>query len=796
MLITRRHRAEAPGVTPDVTPGAVPGTSVVELAIGGMTCAACAARIQRKLDRLDGVSAGVSYASERATVTVPAGLAVETLIEQIERAGYTGRVVPPVGARGDEDDGASPAERVRDLRRRLIVAVLLSIPLCNLSLGWALVESVRIPYWQLILVVLAAPVVTWAAWPFHRAALRNARHRTTSMDTLVSLGIVASTAWSLYVMFGPEASAAPVQASGWTLLLHPGGGLYLDVATGVVAFLLIGRLFEARAKRLATGALRALAGLAAREVSLLLDDGTQQRVPVDRVRAGDRFVVRPGETIGTDGSVDSGECAVDCSRMTGEATPVEVAPGTAVLGGTVVLDGSLVVRATRIGGDTQLARMVRLVEQTQADKAAVQRLADRISAVFVPIVLALSALTLAGWLAVHATSVQAVGAAIAVLIIACPCALGLATPTALMVASGVAAEHGIFLKGHAALESARAVDTVVLDKTGTVTTGRMDVVDVDVEPGTDRAWLLRLAGALESGSQHGIGAAVSRLAAAELAAVLPAPESFTALAGRGVTGRVDGHDVVVGNRRLLLDRQVAVPDHAGARVDEWERQGRSVVLVEVDGQLAGQIAVSDTVRPSAAAAVAQLRDLGLRVVLLTGDNPHAAGTVADELGIGEVIAGVLPTEKVEVVRRLQAEGRSVAMVGDGVNDAPALAVADLGLAVGAGTDIARNAADLILVRDDLTIVPLAVRLARGTLRTIRGNLVWAFGYNVAALPLAAAGLLNPLIAGASMTLSSMFVLSNSLRLQHRFPAAGSRLDDIDQPPGEPSTGTGPVPGRR
>jgi heavy metal translocating P-type ATPase len=738
---------------------------VIELAIGGMTCAACAARIQKKLDRLEGVSASVSYASERATVEAPPEVEVPALIEVVERLGYTARLITPAAQPDQEDDHA----RVRDLRRRLTVALLLSIPLCNLSLGWALVPSVRIPGWQWILVAMAAPVVTWSAWPFHRAALKNARHGSSSMDTLVSLGITVSTLWSVYVMFIGDPLAATRQATGWGLLLQPGGGLYLDVAAGVTSFLLVGRVYEAQAKRQAGGALRSLVGLAAKEVTVLDDDGSQRRLPIDRLRVGQRFVVRPGETVATDGEVDSGASSLDCSRMTGESAPVDVAAGDAVLGGTVAVDGRLVVRATRVGAHTQLAQMVRLVEEAQAGKADVQRLADRISAVFVPTVLVLATATLACWLAFGAAPMRAVAAGIAVLIIACPCALGLATPTALMVASGVAADHGIFIRGFQALEAARAVDTVVLDKTGTVTTGRMQVVDVEVAAGADRAEVIRAAGSLEAASQHGIAIAVADFARTELGD-LPVPDTFVSRAGYGVTGRVGDRDVVVGRSELLAQHGVAAADWADQRRAEWERAGRTVVQVGWDGAVRGLIALTDTLKPSATSAVATLRRLGLRVILLTGDNEHVARSVAGQLGIDEVIAGVLPTEKGEVINRLRAEGRSVAMVGDGVNDGPALAGADLGLAIGSGTDVALNAADLILVRDQLDVVPLAIRLARSTLRTIRGNLIWAFGYNVAALPLAASGLLNPLIGGAAMTLSSMFVLTNSLRLQHTYRA--------------------------
>ncbi|HEY6794840.1 MAG TPA: cation-translocating P-type ATPase [Kineosporiaceae bacterium] len=756
-----------------------PGPRTVELAVSGMTCSACAARIERRLTRLDGVSASVSYASERATVHAAPGIPTDLLLEQIEKAGYTARVVPAAGA--DDEAALEEAEhRVRTLRHRLLVAVVLGIPLCNLSLGWALVDSIRIPYWQVVLVLLAAPVVTWAAWPFHRVALRNLRHRTSSMDTLVSLGIVASTAWSLVVLLHPDnvgSHGDQGSGSGWDLLLRPDGALYLDVAAGLVAFLLVGRLYEARAKRLATGSLRALSRLGAKDVTLLEDDGRERRLPATALRAGDRFVTRPGETVAADGQVERGESAVDCSRMTGEATPVEVAAGDGVLGGTVVLNGRLVVRAVRVGQDSQLGRMIRLVELTQADKARVQRLADRISAVFVPVVLVSSLLTLLAWVLLGDRPLDGVRAALSVLIIACPCALGLATPTALMVASGVAADHGLFLTGHQALESAGAIDTVVLDKTGTLTSGRMDAVDAVVADGLDRASVLAAAAAVESASQHSIGEAIGRWARAEFPR-LPDVEDFTALAGYGVAGRVQGRQVLVGRPELLTDRSIGIPDWAGHLRARWEGQGRTIALVARDATLVGLIAVTDTLKSSAVDAVAQLRALGLRVVLLTGDNPHAAGTVAAALGLDgdDVVAGVLPTGKVDLVQRLQRAGHRVAMVGDGVNDAPALAAADLSMAVGAGTDIARQAADLILVRDDLTSVPFAVRLARATLGTIRGNLLWAFGYNIAAVPLAATGLLNPLVAGAAMTLSSMFVLSNSLRLQHRFrPPAPAQL---------------------
>jgi Cu+-exporting ATPase len=760
--------ASAEDGSPAAIPVQDPGATVLELAVGGMTCAACAARVERKLSRMDGVTARVSYASERATVQVTGDVPVSALIDTVERTGYTAALITAQPTAEPEERDAAGV-RVKDLQRRLVVAAVLAMPLMDLSLGWSFIGWARVAYWQWILLVLAVPVVGWAAWPFHRVALKNLRHGSSSMDTLVSLGITASTAWSVYAMFADPAPTATT-SSPWDLLFLPGGGLYLDGAAGIIIFMLIGRLYEARAKRAAGSTLRSLAGMSARDVVRLEADGRERQVPADRLRVGDRFLARPGETVAADGTVASGRSWLDCSRMTGEAAPVEVGEGDDILGGTVVVDGRLVVRATRVGSQTQLAKMVHLVEQAQADKAAVQRLADRISAVFVPTVLVLAALTLAGWLVAGAGTTRAIGAGIAVLIIACPCALGLATPTALMVASGVAAQNGVFIKGQQALEAARAIDIVVLDKTGTVTTGRMSVADVATAPGAEPmqvAQVLARAGALETASQHGIATAITARAREEVAE-LPAVTDFTSLAGLGVTGRVDGAEVLIGRERLFDERGVAVPGWAQEVRERWEEQGRSVVLVGWDGQITGAIAVTDTIKESAPTAVQALRELGLRVVLLTGDNRRVAEQVGRRLGIDEVVAEVLPVDKGELIRRLQGEGHRVAMVGDGINDGPALAVADLGLAVGSGTDLALDAADLILVRDDLDVLPLAIRIARSTLRTIRGNLVWAFGYNVAALPLAASGLLNPLICGAAMTLSSMFVLTNSLRLQHSY----------------------------
>jgi P-type Cu+ transporter len=746
-------------VTPTTRP--IDEVGEFEFTIGGMTCAACAARVERKLNKLDGVTGTVNFATEKASVRVARPVAPAELVAQVAHAGYTAELIEPDRPAAEEHAGDD--RHVRYLWRRLIVALLLAAPLGDLSITLALVPSLRFTGWQWVLLAMTIPVVCWSAWPFHRAALVNLRHGSASMDTLVSMGITAATGWSIYtIFFNSQAGAGGTGV--WGLIFRPGGSVYLEVAAVVTTFLLAGRLFEAKAKRRAGGALRALAMLGAKDVAVLRADGTEHRIPVADLRVGDRFVVRPGETVATDGLVVSGHSALDTSTMTGESVPGEIGEGDQVLGGTVALAGRLVVRATRVGHDTQLARLVALVERAQTEKAGVQRLADRVSGVFVPVVIGLALLTLVGWLLVDGSPARAVGSALAVLIIACPCALGLATPTALLVASGRGAQLGIFIKGHQALESARAIDTVVLDKTGTVTAGRMAVVDVACVAGVSRADLLRVAGAVEDASEHAVATAIVTLARRELAE-LPAVTDFTSLAGRGARGQVDGQPVVVGSARLMAAESVAVPAEDDERRLAWERQGRTTVLVAVHGVLAGMIALADTVKPTAAAAVRELTAMGLRTVLLTGDNTATAHAVAAEVGIAEVIAEVLPDGKAAVIQRLRAEGRSVAMVGDGVNDAPALAVADLGMAVVSGTDVALGAADLILVRDDLRVVPSAVRLARATLRTIHGNLAWAFGYNVAAVPLAAFGLLNPLIAGGAMVLSSLFVVSNSLRLR-------------------------------
>ncbi|MEH1166327.1 heavy metal translocating P-type ATPase [Micromonospora sp. CPCC 205539] len=738
----------------------------IELAIGGMTCAACAARVEKKLNRMDGVSATVNYATEKATVRYADDVTPDDLIDTVQKTGYSAVLPAPPAAVGP---AAQPVDELRGPRTRLWVSAALSVPVVLL----AMVPAWQFDYWQWLSLTLAAPVVVWGGLPFHRAAWVNLRHGAATMDTLVSLGTLAAFGWSLWALFLGDAGT-PGMTHPFRLAISRTdgvGNIYLEAAAGVTVFLLAGRYFEARSKRTAGAALRALLDLGAKDVAVLRD-GVETRIPVDRLAVGDRFVVRPGEKIATDGVVDEGTSAVDASMLTGESVPVEVGPGDAVVGATINTAGRLVVTATRVGADTQLARMAELVEQAQSGKAAVQRLADRISGVFVPIVITLAVGTLGWWLGTGAGPTAAFTAAVAVLIIACPCALGLATPTALLVGTGRGAQLGVLIKGPEVLESTRRVDTVVLDKTGTVTTGRMTVVDVVPAAGEEHAELLRLAGAVEAASEHPIARAVA--AAAAEAGALPPVSGFANLEGLGVTATVDGRAVLVGRPHLLRERGLDVPPEVARAVTDAEAAGRTAILAGWDGRARGMLAVADVVRPTSRAAVTRLRALGLTPILLTGDNATVAQAVAAEVGVTEVIAEVLPTGKVDVVKRLQAEGRSVAVVGDGVNDAPALAQADLGLAMGTGTDVAIEASDLTLVRGDLNAAVDAIRLSRRTLGIIRGNLFWAFGYNVAALPLAAAGLLNPMIAGATMAFSSVFVVANSLRLR-RFRSVG---DDV------------------
>ncbi|KEG42107.1 heavy metal translocating P-type ATPase [Streptomyces althioticus] len=737
-----------------------PALSEVELLIGGMTCASCAARVEKKLNRMDGVTATVNYATEKARVTYPPGVEVADLITTVVKTGYTAE--EPAPPRRDDEEDTSPGTdpETAALRTRLIVSALLALPVVLL----AMIPPLQFDNWQWLSLTLAAPVVVWGAAPFHRAAWTNVRHGAATMDTLVSVGTLAAFGWSLWALFLGDAGE-PGMRHPFELTVSRADGasmIYLEVAAGVTAFILLGRYLEARSKRQAGAALRALMELGAKDVTVLRD-GREVRVPAERLAVGDRFVVRPGEKIATDGTVVEGSSAVDASMLTGESVPVDVTVGDTVTGATVNAGGRLVVEATRIGADTQLARMAKLVEDAQTGKAQVQRLADRIAGVFVPVVLLIAAATFGLWLGNTGDAVAAFTAAVAVLIIACPCALGLATPTALMVGTGRGAQLGILIKGPEVLESTRRVDTVVLDKTGTVTTGRMSLRAVHAAEGADERELLRLAGALEHASEHPVARAVAA-GAAERVGTLPEVERFENVPGRGVRGRVEGRDVAVGRLSEVFGE---LPPELARAKEEAERAGHTAVVAGWDGAARGVLAVADTVKETSAEAVRALRALGLTPMLLTGDNRAVAEAVARTVGIDEdrVIAEVLPEDKADVVRRLQEEGRSVAMVGDGVNDAAALAVADLGLSLGTGTDAAIEAGDLTLVRGDLRVAADAIRLSRRTLSTIKGNLVWAFGYNVAALPLAAAGLLNPMIAGAAMAFSSVFVVTNSLRLR-------------------------------
>jgi P-type Cu+ transporter len=743
-------------------------TSTTDLVIGGMTCASCAARVERKLNRLDGVTATVNFATEAARVSFPATLAVGDLIAAVERTGYTAALPAPPGAPAAAQDADAAAPFRPDLRRRMLASVALAVPVVLL----AMVPALRFPGWQWASLAAATPVATWGAWPFHRAAVAGALHGAATMDTLVSIGVSAAYLWSLYALF-----------------LAGGGShaTYLEVAAGVTALILLGRYLEARAKRSAGAALRSLLDLGAKQATVLRA-GREISVPVGQLGVGDDFVVRPGEKIAADGTVIGGSSAVDTSMLTGEPVPAEVGPGDAVTGGCVNVGGRLLVRATRVGADTELAQLARLVTQAQAGKAPVQRLADRVSAVFVPAVLVIAAATLAGWLASGASPATAFTAAVAVLIIACPCAMGLATPTAILVGTGRGAQLGILIKGPEILESTRRVDTVVLDKTGTITAGRMTLTDVLAAPGVLETELLRLAAVAESGSEHPIAAAIvagarTRVAAgpgpalATVGAIAPAwapavrdVSEFAAHPGLGVSAVAEGHAVLVGRRAWLAGEWTltAGPELA-ERADQAEENGQTAVFVAWDGQVRGVLTVADTIKPTARAAVTRLRALGLHPVLLTGDNERAARAVAGQVGIDDVIAGVDPGGKLAAVRQLQARHRIVAMVGDGVNDAAALAQADLGLAMGTGADAAIEAADVTLVGGDPRAVADAIALSRKTLKTIKGNLGWAFGYNAAAIPLAASGVLNPTIAAAAMAFSSLFVITNSLRLRRFNP---------------------------
>ncbi|MGI8730204.1 MAG: heavy metal translocating P-type ATPase [Solirubrobacteraceae bacterium] len=758
-------------------------TEHVELSIEGMTCASCVTRIEGKLNDLDGVSASVNYATEKARVEYDAQtVAPAQLIGAVEAAGYTAKLAsnepPRSGVEGP------PHDHTAALRQRLVF----SAPLALVAVLISMIPALQFDYWQWLVLNLTAPVILWGAWPFHRAAWANLKHATATMDTLISLGTLTALVWSLYALFIGDAGM-PGMTMSFELIPQAGAGeehIFLEVGAVVTAFMLAGRYFEARAKRRAGAALSALLELGAKDVAILDRDGRERRIAVEQLKIGDRFVVRPGEKIATDGVVEEGTTAVDQSLLTGESVPVEKQPGDDVVGASVNAGGRVVVRATKIGSDTALAQISRLVADAQTGKAAVQRVADRISAVFVPVVIALAMVTLGFWIGAGEGVTFAFTAAVAVLVIACPCALGLATPTALLVGTGRGAQLGLLIKGPEILESTRKVDTIVLDKTGTITTGRMTLADITTTEGISRDDVLRIAGALEDASEHPIAQAIARSAREELGH-LPGVEGFVNREGLGVEGTVDDHDVKVGRPSLMDARSLRVPAELRTAQRVAEQHGRTAVMAAWDGEVRAVLVVADTVKPTSAEAIASLKTLGLETMLLTGDNQTTAQAVADEVGIDAVIAEVLPAGKADVIKRLQAEGRTVAMVGDGVNDAPALAQADLGLAIGTGTDVAIEASDLTLVSGDLRAAADAIRLSRATLRTIKQNLGWAFGYNVAALPVAAAGLLNPALAGLAMALSSVSVVANALRLRrfrsmhsaapsHRGPARNRDAD--------------------
>ncbi|WP_084356372.1 heavy metal translocating P-type ATPase [Mycolicibacterium wolinskyi] len=745
----------------------------IELDISGMTCASCAMRIEKKLNKIDGISATVNYATEKARVSAPRGFDIEVLIAEVEKTGY-GATLPAAKITASDADEQREEPELTTLRNRLIGSVVLSLPVIVLAMAPAL----QFTYWQWASLALAAPVIVWAAWPFHKAAFANLRHGAATMDTLISVGTSAAFLWSLYALFFGTAGV-PGMTHAFEFTIAPGDGsanIYLEVAAGVTTFVLAGRYFEKRSKRQAGAAMRALLELGAKDVAVLRN-GVETRIPTEDLAAGDEFIVRPGEKIATDGVIIDGTSAVDASMLTGESVPVEVGEGDTVVGATVNAGGRLVVRATRVGSDTQLAQMAKLVEDAQSGKAEVQRLADKISGVFVPIVIGIAVATLAVWLGGGFGISAAFTAAVAVLIIACPCALGLATPTALLVGTGRGAQLGILIKGPEVLESTRKIDTIVLDKTGTVTTGKMTLLGVTTTGDTSGDEVLRLAGAVEDASEHPIAQAIAKGAVQRVGA-LPTPESFKNVEGKGVQGIVDGHLVVVGRASLLEDWSITMDSELAAAKEAAEKTGQTAVVVAWDGAARGVLVVADAVKGTSAEAIGQLKALGLTPVLLTGDNRTVAERVAEQVGIEQVVAEVLPRDKVDVVSRLQAEGKVVAMVGDGVNDAAALAQADLGLAMGTGTDAAIEAADLTLVRGDLRSAADAIRLARKTLTTIKVNLFWAFAYNVAAIPLAALGLLNPMLAGAAMAFSSVFVVSNSLRLR-AFRSQADGTADLD-----------------
>jgi len=737
----------------------------IDLDLEGMTCSSCANRIERNLNKLEGVEASVNFATEKAAVTYDSSsLGTDDLVNAVEAAGYAARIPAAPGEPGapEEIDDEVDDPEVKDLRFRLIVSAALSLPIFLMSM----IPALQFEYWQWLSLQLATPVILWAAWPFHRVAWQNLKHGAASMDTLISLGTLAAYGWSVVALFFLGAGEAGMTMP-FSLIPEQGGGvdeIYFEVAAVVVTFILAGRYFEAKAKRSAGAALRALLHLGAKDVNVIDEDGNESLIPIADLAVGQRFVVRPGERIATDGLVVEGHSAIDSSLLTGEPVPVEVGPGAEVAGATINDGGRLVIEATRVGEETALAQIARLVTDAQTGKAPVQRLADRVSAVFVPVVVILAVATLGFWLGADVSTTYAFTAAVAVLIIACPCALGLATPTALLVGTGRGAQLGLLIKGPEVLESTREVDTIVLDKTGTVTTGKMELEEIITAGGITDDEALRLAGSVEHGSEHPIARAIATAAARKLGS-LPAAESFVNHEGRGVTAMVEGREVSAGKAVFLIDRGLKVPGSLQDGLDQAQQQAKTPVLVGWEGEAKAVFVVADRIKETSAEAIRAFRDLGLRTVLLTGDNRTTAQAVADAVGIDEVTAEVLPADKVEVVKDLQAQGRVVAMVGDGVNDAPALAQADLGLSIGTGTDVAIEASDLTLVSGDLRKGADAIQLSRRTLSIIKGNLFWAFAYNVAALPLAVTGLLNPLVAGAAMAFSSVFVVSNSLRLR-------------------------------
>ena len=752
--------------------GPATGTQeLLELNIGGMTCAACANTIERRLNRLEGVDATVNFATERALVSGLTVAEADRAIEAVTKAGYSASV------RTDADDAwteRAASVRISSLRRRLAVSALLTVPVCDFTILFALVPHLRFPGWELLCILLTIPVVTWGAWPFHRSTFRNLRHGSLSMDTLVSLGSIVAFGWAIYTMlFDP--SLRPGYWLGFGATPTGADSIYLDVAAGMITFQLGGRYFETRARRRAGDVLNAIGSLAAREVRIEDADGALRIVPASALKVGDVFVVLPGERLPADGVVRSGTSSLDTSAMTGEAVPVEVAPGDSVLGGTFNHTGRLAIAARSVGANTRLAQMAAIAEDAQRRKAKVQTFADAVSSVFIPVVLGLAVVVTVIWLLVGVGTGQAIGNGIAVLIIACPCALGLATPTALMVGIGRGGQLGILVKGQDALEASGVIDTVVLDKTGTVTTGEMAMTDFVIAAGENEDAVLRLVGAVEAASEHSIARAISTATAARVSRI-PRVTGFRALPGLGAEGVVDGRPVLIGSPRLVREAGIVLSLHLASAVERFGREGSTAVVAVVAGDPVAVFAVTDEVKPSAAPAIAALKALGLRTILLSGDAERVATAVGNQIGVDEVISGVLPGDKAAVIEGLQASGRRVAMVGDGINDSAALATANLGMAMVRGSDIAMKSADIILVRDDLRVIVDAVLLSRRTLRTIRGNLVWAFGYNVAAIPIAALGLLNPLIAAAAMALSSVFVISNSLRLRSFEPMKSSPVE--------------------